>query len=202
MSGLNRYGAVVLAAGLSRRLPGENKLLRDYRGQPLLAHALMTVARLGLGDAVVVTRSEATDVRELVRQAGLRCVVNAEAVAGMGGSLAAGAVALHGRLAGLFVVLGDMPGISEADYWRLAAAHQARRARICVPVWAGRRGHPVLFGADHVPALTQLTGDVGARDVLGGQAAHVQSVYAASAGVLLDLDTAADFDDPGAGLSD
>lgn len=190
---LDAYGAVILAAGFSRRLPGEDKLLKPYRGRPLLEHALMTIARLGLGDAVVVTRRGSAGVYELGREAGLRCVFNADAEAGMGGSIAVGAKALRGGLAGLFVVLGDMPYVSAADYRRLAAAHEARPARICVPVWEGRRGHPVLFGADHIAALHALTGDVGARVVLSEQWSQVLKVPAASAGVLADLDTLADF---------
>jgi molybdenum cofactor cytidylyltransferase len=192
---MQAYGAVVLAAGFSRRLSGENKLLKPYNGQPLLAHALTTVAGLGLGDAVVVTGHEADRIADLARGAGLHCIRNDDAAAGMGSSIAAGVRALRDGLAGVFVVLGDMPAVTPEDYRRLAAAHDAQPARICVPVWDGRRGQPVLFGADHRGALAALTGDVGARGILR-EAADVIRVPAASAGVLVDLDTKADFAAP------
>ncbi len=195
MAEMKAYGAVVLAAGLSRRLPGEDKLLKTYRGRPLLAHALETVAGLGLGDTVVVTGSAAVRISELARPWRLRCVRNDDAAAGMGGSIAAGVRALHGGLAGIFIVLGDMPEVMPEDYARLATAHKQRPERICVPVWEGRRGHPVLFGADHLSALAALAGDVGARGILR-EAADVLRVPAASAGVLVDLDTEADFAAP------
>ncbi len=195
MADLTEYGAVVLAAGFSRRLPGENKLLKPYQGQPLVGHALGTVAGLGLGDAVVISGCESERIAGLAGPAGLRCVRNEKAASGMGNSIAAGVGALREGLAGIFIVLGDMPAVSPDDYARLAAAHDAHRARICVPVWKGRRGHPVLFGADHRRALAALTGDVGARGILR-EAADVITVPAASAGALLDLDTEADFDAP------
>jgi CTP:molybdopterin cytidylyltransferase MocA len=186
---------MVLAAGFSRRLPGANKLLKPYHGRPLLAHTLETVAGLGLADAVVVSGYEGEHIAEQAAQAGLRCVRNDEAASGMGSSIAAGVRALREGLAGVFIVLGDMPEVTPEDYARLAAAHEAQPARICVPVWEGRRGHPVLFGADHRGALAALTGDVGARSILR-EAADVLSVPAASAGVLVDLDTEADFAAP------
>jgi len=192
---MQNYGAVILAAGFSRRLPGANKLMKAYRGRPLLGHALETVAGLGLGDAVVVTSDHCAGVAELARQARLRCVQNTDAAAGMGGSIAAGVRALRDGLTGVFVVLGDMPQVTSADYARLARAHALRPARICVPVWEGQRGHPVLFGAAYFSDLAALTGDVGARGVIR-EAADVISVPAASAGVLVDLDTEADFAAP------
>lgn len=191
--GIQRYGAVVLAAGFSRRLPGENKLLKPWRGQPLLMHALGTVATLGLGDAVVVTGPDTAGIGAIAGRAGLRTVHNPDAGEGMGASIAAGVRALLPGSAGIFIVLGDMPAVSVNDYHTLAAAHQALPARICVPAWEGRRGHPVLFGADYRDALAGLSGDTGARNILAHHDAQVLAVPAASPGVLADLDTAEDF---------
>lgn len=39
---------------------------------------------------------------------------------------------------------------------------------IAAPVYRGRRGHPVVFGRDHGPALMALSGDEGARRLLAG----------------------------------
>ncbi len=190
---MEHYGAVILAAGFSRRLRGENKLLKYYRGRPLLAHAVAAAQALGLADAVVVTRPDMPTVEKIAASAGLRCVTNPDAADGMGASLAAGVRALRPGLAGVFVALGDMPHVTVEDYRALAAAHEAQSARICVPVWDGRRGHPVLFGADYRGALAGSSGDTGARAVLADHAARVVAVPAASPGILTDLDTAEDF---------
>ena len=192
-SGMERYGAVILAAGFSRRLPGENKLLKNYGSRPLLAHALAAAQALGLADAVVVTRPDMPAVEEIAMNAGLRCVENPDAAEGMGASIAAGVRVVRPGLAGIFVALGDMPHVTAEDYRALATAHEQQSARICVPVWDGRRGHPVLFGADYRGALAGLSGDTGARAVLADHAARVVAVPAASPGVLADLDTAEDF---------
>jgi len=190
---MSRYGAIILAAGFSRRLPGENKLLKAYKGKPLLWHALETVASLRLRDAVVVAGENAGAIAAQAERAGLRHVRNDDAAAGMGASISVGASAIADGLAGIFVVLGDMPAITAEDFRRLCDAHQGRTARICVPVWDGQRGHPVLFGVDYRGELAALTGDTGARDLLKRHAHEMVAVPAASARVLLDIDTAADF---------
>jgi len=194
MRALPDYAAVVLAAGRSRRMRGENKLLKDYRGRPLLAHALATVQQLGLGDVVLVVGHDAGRVIALGCGMGVRFVETEDAVAGMGHSIASGVMTLPEGLAGIFIVLGDMPDIAVTDYQRLAEAHAAKPDRICVPVWAERRGHPVLFGADYSEALTRLSGDTGARALLRSHSDEVVSVAASSRGVVLDFDTPADFE--------
>ncbi len=129
---MEAHGALILAAGLSRRLPGENKLLKPYRGQPLLAYALASTAALGLADAVVVTGCDAPRVAALAERTGLRAVHNPDAAAGMGASIAAGVRALRPGLAGIFIALGDMPHVTAADYRALATAHEQHpRASAC-----------------------------------------------------------------------
>ena len=60
------------------------------------------------------------------------------------------------------------------------------------PAFQGRRGHPVLFRRELFAALTALTGDDGARDLLADLGGAVAIVEAPDDGVLFDVDLAAD----------
>jgi molybdenum cofactor cytidylyltransferase len=112
------YAAIVLAAGAGRRFGG-GKLLARWRGRPLVEGALDAALASGSDPIVVVTGADAGPVAEAVRdwgqdrQAGARLrIVHAEDHAeGMGASLRTGASALPLGLKGVFVFLGDMPGI-------------------------------------------------------------------------------------------
>jgi molybdenum cofactor cytidylyltransferase len=186
------FAAILLAAGFSRRMGGENKLLKPFRGRPLIAHALETVGGLGLGQLVVVLGRSAEAVAPLLPAAATP-VRNARASEGMGRSIAAGAQALVPALAGAFVVLGDMPLVTRADYEALARAFQAQGGEaVCIPVHEGRRGHPVLFPARHFPALAACEGDSGARHILADPAARLMEVETSS-GVLIDFDDPTSF---------
>ena len=225
MTPFTNLAAILLAAGFSRRMGGENKLLKPLDGKPLIAHAVATVAGLGLGQLIIVLGDAADALAPLLPAAatpsitrekwlpvfagdaetkslsrsfvGLptqTCLVrNSRAAEGMGASLAAGAAALDPSLAGVFVVLSDMPFVTRGDYDALAAGFAAQGGgAICVPLHDGRRGHPVLFPARHFSGLAASHGDSGARRLLADPDAVIREVEGCSAGVL------ADFDDPAA----
>ena len=189
------FGAIVLAAGLSRRMGTENKLLKSLAGRPLISHALDMVAELGLRQLLVIAGQDVDGIAALLPR-GSRLIANDQATEGMGSSIARGARVLDPALSGVFVALGDMPFIERADYRKLVHAFQpADGTTICVPCHEGRRGHPVLFGCNHIPALTNLGGDRGARGLLSASNARILEVPNCSEGVLIDLDTQEDFVD-------
>jgi molybdenum cofactor cytidylyltransferase len=182
----------MLAAGLSLRMGGPNKLLRSYRGKPLLAHALEAAEEIEFLDRIAVTGRDAARVRDLATPFGFRCVFNPRFAEGLGTSIAAGAGALSPDIKGVFIALGDMPGIGPDSYRALAA--KFTRGSIIVPLHRGARGHPVLFCTSFVPELSALSGDEGARSLLRRHALRVAEVEIANRGVLRDVDTREDFD--------
>jgi molybdenum cofactor cytidylyltransferase len=189
-SAAQRFGVIMLAAGLSRRMAGPNKLLRPYRGEPLLNHALRTAAEAGLADRVAITGRDRAEVGALAASFGFRCVHNARFADGLGASIAAGARAVDPSLAGLFLALGDMPEVRANDYRLLASRFE--RGAIAAPIHRGGRGHPVLFCASYLPELSALTGDNGARALLWRHSPSVIGVETANCGVVRDVDTPED----------
>lgn len=181
-----RLGAVVLAAGFSSRM-GENKLLADLDGRPLVTYAVDALLGAGIAPVVVVTASDA-----VARALGDRPVVHARNPApeqGMSRSLAVGLAALDPAVDGFYVMLGDVPFVRPADVIALGRAFDPDGAPICAPVHERRRGHPVLWAARFREALARLDGDVGARSVLDAHAEQVVWVPVDNPGVHLDVDT-------------
>jgi molybdenum cofactor cytidylyltransferase len=185
------FGAVILAAGLSRRMDGPNKLLQPWRGRPLIAHACATAASLNLRDCVVVTGRDALDIANLATAVGVRTVHNPAFADGLGSSIAAGASAISTGLLGIFIVLGDMPLIDREDYAGLAAAFAY--GRIIIPEYQGMRGHPVLFCASFRGKLQNLSGDEGARSIVNAHKTAVLDLALLNPGVLADFDKPQDF---------
>jgi molybdenum cofactor cytidylyltransferase len=182
--------AVVLAAGLSRRMGGANKLLVRLDGSPLVARAVDAALASRARPVVVVTGHEAGRVRGALGGRALVFAHNGDYAAGLAGSLAVGIAALGGGVEGALVCLADMPWVRPAHADALIEAFAADPARpICVPVHEGRRGHPRLWPARHFEALRALRGDAGARALLEACRAEVREVPIGDPGVLHDVDT-------------
>lgn len=191
-----RVGALLLAAGLSRRM-GENKLLLPLGGAPVVAHSADAVLASGAEPVVVVTGRDAEAVRTALAGRALVFAHNPAAEAGLAGSLRVGLAALPADVDGALVCLADMPWQRAADLAALIAAFRASGGRaICAPVFAGRRGNPVLWPARYFAALAALHGDRGARELLTAHASEVCYVPVSDAGVTRDVDTPEDLGRP------
>ncbi|WP_310497154.1 NTP transferase domain-containing protein [Sandarakinorhabdus sp.] len=176
-------GAVVLAAGRSSRMAGPHKLLAVWQGKPLVAHVVDAIMAAGLPPPVVVLGARGDDVREALAGREAHFVSAPDWEDGLGRSLAAGIGAVPGDWAAALVCLADMPRIEP----ELIAAMAAAPGDVAVPVWQGRRGHPVRWSRAHFPALRALAGDAGGKALLAGL--ELTEVPAPSDAILDDIDT-------------
>lgn len=189
-----RIAALVLAAGLSRRMAPRNKLLLPAGGGgPMVAQVSANCCAAGIADVIVVLGHQAEQVEAAVRAGvGGQTILFVRAenyAAGLSASLRAGILALPADVAGVLVCLGDMPLVSPRIIARLAAAYDPEQGRvIVVPSCHGRLGNPVLWDRRFFNDMLGLAGDIGARALLRRYAGQMCQVEA-DRGVLVDFDT-------------
>lgn len=180
MSGL---AVAILAAGRSARFGAEDKLAAQFRGKPLGLHAALALADLDFSGRWVIVRSKDHLCVSGWKSSGFEPVVNPDAAAGMGSSLACAAMlAGESGADGLMVCLADMPLVPSGHFMALVQAWMPQGGKI-----ASKDGPliapPAIFAREHFPALARLTGDQGAKPLLK-DARHVIS----PPGVLADVD--------------
>ncbi len=194
------FAAIVLAAGRSARMgAGRNKLVEEVGDRALHARVVEAFAEAGVAPILVVTGHEAARIGEVLSGRGCRFVRNERWSEGMGSSLACGARALlaldQPPARGVFVCVGDLPGLRPRHVARMIAVAEASATeaadRVWIPTCAGRRGHPVLFEAGWLPALVQLAGDEGARTLLRDRPGQIVEIELEDAAILRDVDTPA-----------
>lgn len=183
--------AVIMAAGLSTRMAGRNKLLMDVNGWPMIVRVASAVFSSSARPVILVTGHEAERVRAAVGDGSARIVHNPDYRQGMSTSVRAGLAAVPPESEGAVICLGDMPEVTAAHIDRLIQAFDPARGRaICVPTYKGQRGNPVLWARAFFPEMQALTGDTGARALLKTHADRVFEVVMDDAGVLFDVDNA------------
>jgi molybdenum cofactor cytidylyltransferase len=195
-----RLDAIVLCAGAGSRFGG-GKLLAPWGDGLLLEGALAAAFAAPVQTVSVVWGAEGgvpAAAKSFAARVGrtdrLRLVHAERHAEGMAASLKAGVESLDAGSEGAFVFLGDMPRIPAEVTGTLADAI-AGGAPAAAPVFAGRRGHPVLFTSALYPALLDLSGDSGAAPVLAGLGVRLALVAATDDGVLFDVDRPDDLPD-------
>jgi molybdenum cofactor cytidylyltransferase len=190
-----RVAALVLAAGQSRRMGARNKLLEAVDGIPMVLRAVDAAAGGVDAGVYVVTGHEHEEVARTLAGRHVHLVHNPHYREGLSTSLAAGLAAIAGgddAVDGALVCLGDMPRVTRAHVKKLVDAFDPLEGRgICVPLWNGKRGHPVLWARRFFAEMGEVKGDVGARHLLGEYADLVCEVPVDDDGVLLDVDSPA-----------
>ena len=185
-----RIAGILLAAGRSTRMGGRNKLLVPFNGKPMVRHAAEALMASKLVQSVIVIGHQAEEVDAALEGMDAPRVPNRHFATGIASSVVAGLEAVPGDVDGVVIALGDMPLINAQEIDRLIAAFNPTEHRsICVPVSAGRRGNPVLWGRQYFPALQALSGDQGARALFDQYKDEIVEVAIAGEGVLTDFDT-------------
>jgi len=167
--------AVVLAAGLSRRM-GRPKLLLDLGGAAVIRVSVERILAAGIDEVVVVTPPDAAGIAAALDGLAVRYAVNADPAAGQATSIVAGIRALAPETDAALIALGDQPTLPADVIPALVRARAETGRPIAAPVYRGERGNPVLFAASVFPELCALSGDRGARGVIERDAARVALV--------------------------
>ena len=185
-----RIAALVLAAGQSRRMGADNKLLAEVDGRPMVTHAVDVALSAQVRAVLVVTGHEADAVRAALAGRNVGFAHNPDYAEGLSSSLRAGLAALPPDIDGALVLLGDMPRVTAGHIDRLIAAFNPVEGRaICVPTFNGKRGNPVLFARALFADIQSVTGDVGARHLIGQHGDEVAEVAMDDEAIFVDVDT-------------
>ena len=182
---------LLLAAGKSKRF-GAQKLLAELPNRYTVAAASFHKMKNSVDSAIVVVRPDDAELIRLFSQEKIQICSCPENTLGMGHSIACGVV--HTKDASGWVIgLADMPFIKPETIESVARVVNSG-ADIAVPVYRGRRGHPVGFSKALYSELIMLKGDVGARCILDKYPSKIVEFEVDDPGIHADIDTLEDFE--------
>ena len=157
--------AILLTAGQSKRMNGENKLSKEIQGIPLIKHSVKNILASSIDELIVVLGYQKETIEKLVnKNEKIKFVFNKDFESGIASSIKTGLDNLSEKTESFFICLGDMPMVNSNIYNQLIKSINKRE--IIVPTYKGQQGNPVLFAKSMKEIIINISGDIGAKKIL------------------------------------
>jgi len=166
---------------------GSPKALLPYQGRPFLEHLLEVTAHRQIGARRVVLGAQVEPISKAVDLKADEIVINHEWEKGQLTSIQAALRSLPRGTDGILLCLIDHPLISSALVQELIEQFYKTKKPIVLPVYEGRRGHPVIFSASLYEELLSAPLETGARAVVWAHKGEVEEVLTNEEGCVLNL---------------
>jgi molybdenum cofactor cytidylyltransferase len=178
--------AVILSGGASRRM-GTPKALLPYQGGTFLEHLIKATDHPRIGWRRVVLGADAQAIAEGVILPADEVVINDNWEAGQLSSIQVGVRSLPAGTDGMLLCLIDHPLISRELVGELVERFYLSGKAIVLPVYKGRRGHPVIFASRLYEELLSAPLETGARAVVWAHSEEVCEMETSEEGCVLNL---------------
>ena len=158
--------AILLAAGQSKRMDGENKLAKKIQGVPLIKHSVKNILAASIDELIIVLGYQKEIIEKVIdKNEKIKFVFNKDFESGMASSIKTGLNNLSEKTESFFICLGDMPMVGHDIYNQLIKSKNNKE--IIVPTYKGQQGNPVLFNKSMKEKIMNITDDVGAKKIFG-----------------------------------
>jgi CTP:molybdopterin cytidylyltransferase MocA len=182
--------AVLLAAGLSRRM-GQPKQLLPLGNKTVIRHCLDNLVAAGIKNVVVVVGRGGSEILDSMKDLPVQIVFNENPESEMAESVRIGLSALTQSSSGVLVHLSDHPLVSSGTLKSIVQCHLETPDKIIIPQYKGKRGHPSLFPK---PVIDEVFNGLNLRDIITRDSSRIRILSVDDEGVILDMDTREDYE--------
>ena len=185
---------ILLAAGKSKRLKGENKLIKNFKGKPLINHILSSLIKSKVNQIFIVVGYQNKKIKKIAyKNKKITFVTNLNYKKGISSSINSGLKRISKKNIGFFITHADMPLVSKTIFNTLCLALKNKKKDIFVPVYKKKVGNPLAFKYSMIKSLKKIKGDRGAKKLIKSNKSKVQLVKIKSKSILIDFDQLKDF---------
>ena len=184
--------AILLAAGESKRMNGENKLTKKINGEPLIKHSVRNILESSVDELIIVVGYKAEDIKNSIKKnKKIKFILNNNYKSGIASSIKIGLNYMSEKTQGFCICLADMPMINKDIYNQLIKNFQNKE--IIVPTFKKQQANPVLFSKLMKSKIMLVEGDNGAKKILELNKNKILNVDIDDLALSKDFDTVDDF---------
>jgi molybdenum cofactor cytidylyltransferase len=184
--------AIILAAGKSERM-GTNKLLLPFHGKPMINKVIDHVQQSEVDHIWIVLGAFRDDMLAAIRDLPVNHCFNADYEQGMFTSVQCGFRNMPSSADAAIVYLGDQPMIPAEVTRKIIRAFGQSDKGILIPVYRGRKGHPVLIAKKYKVIIDTLFAPEGMHTFMEKYREDILEVEVQTPGILRDIDTKQDY---------
>ena len=184
--------AILLAAGLSKRMDGENKLAKKIQNIPLIKLSVKNILASSIDELIVILGYQKEIIEKIIdKNERIKFAFNVNFESGIASSIKIGLNNLSEKTEAFFICLGDMPMVNSNIYNQLIQSKNNKE--IIVPTYKGQQGNPILFSKSIKEKIMTIQGDVGAKKILELNKNKILNVEVGNQSIRKDFNTKDDF---------
>ncbi|MDH5476591.1 MAG: nucleotidyltransferase family protein [Cyclobacteriaceae bacterium] len=193
-----KVSAIILAAGLSRRMGSDNKLFLSYNGKTIIEWVIDNISNSQAYEIIIVASELSYERLKKFTSNNVSIVNNFEYKRGMTSSIQAGVQTVSKDSNGYMVCLGDQPTLDTETYNQIinafSVAFPENKKSIVVPFYKEVKGNPVTFSSYYNSSILNHTAPEGCKEIIDENKSHLIKLSIESNAILNDIDTKDDYD--------
>ena len=156
--------AILLAAGQSKRMKSENKLIKLYKKKPLINYSLNVLKKSKVNKIIIVLGYQYKEVKKIIKKNNrIIFTYNKNYKKGMASSIKIGLKKLSKNDNGFIIAQSDMPFVKLSDINKICRSIKTKQFLVHALKYKNRLGNPIGFDISLIKKFKNIKGQFGAK---------------------------------------
>ena len=185
---------ILLAAGQSKRLKNENKLIKKFKGKHLINHVLKSLLKSKINKIIIVLGFQNKHLKKIIiKNKKIIYVINKKFKLGISTSIKSGIKKISKKDEGFLIAQADMPFVKSSDINRIYNSIKRKKSLVHVLSYKNKIGNPIGFDISLLKKFKKIKGDVGAKFMVKKLKRNTNFIKVSSNKIFKDFDLKKDF---------
>ena len=186
--------AILLAAGQSKRMKSENKLIKLYKNKPLINYSLNVLTKSKVNKIIIVLGHQHKELKKIIKKnKKIIFTYNKNYKRGMASSIKTGLKKISLNDKGFIVAQSDMPFVKQSDINKICRSIKSKKFLIHALKYKTRVGNPIGFDSSLIKKFKNIKGQFGAKFMVKRLKNRTNFIKTKSIKSFKDFDKASDF---------